>query len=224
MSFKGLLVRSALALAACVIVVTVCYFFVDRPVAFFVHDHDLRRYTWLKWLTYAAVAFEPLAPCFLVLAVVRRAWGPLTRAETALMAAGLSFMITLAFKDDLKVAFGRYWPDTWINHNPSLLGDGGYGFHPFAELEPHTPGEPTHEGWYGSFPSGHTARICSIASVLWVAYRRWRAVAVLLVAAVVVGLVGMNYHFVGDIVAGGTLGWLVGVYVAAFCRLSSPVG
>jgi hypothetical protein len=38
--------------------------------------------------------------------------------------------------------------------------------------------------------------------------------AVLAAAAVVVGLIGMNYHFVGDVVAGGFAGAIVGVYVA----------
>ena len=32
----------------------------------------------------------------------------------------------------LAYAFGRYWPDTWVHDNPSLIRDGAYGFHPFA--------------------------------------------------------------------------------------------
>jgi membrane-associated phospholipid phosphatase len=222
MAFRPLLVRSVLALAACAGLVALCYYFVDRPVAFFVHDHDLRQYAFLKWMTYTPIFLEPLAPLVLVLAAVRRAWGPLTLLETTLAATAVSLMITLAFKEELKVAFGRYWPATWINHNPSLLGGedvapGGYGFHPFAQLD------SPHPGWYDSFPSGHTARICALASVPWGAYRRWRWALALVVASVAGGLLGMNYHFVGDVVAGGTLGWLVGVWVAAFCRVNDPV-
>jgi hypothetical protein len=35
----------------------------------------------------------------------------------------------------------------------------------------------------------------------------------------VVALVGMNYHFVGDTIAGSTLGAIVGSYAVAICHL-----
>jgi len=108
-------------------------------------------------------------------------------------------------------------PFGWLqrtNHNPSLIGNDEYGFHPFAR-EKHGEG-----GWYDSFPSGHTTRTVAIAAVYWVAYPRWRWLGVLATAAVVVGLIGMNYHFVGDTVAGAFVGGLVGVYAAHFARLT----
>jgi len=125
-------------------------------------------------------------------------------------AASVSILITAALVYDLKLGFGRYWPETWVNDNPSLIRDGAYGFHPF------------HSGAaFGSFPSGHTARTLAVTSVVWIAYPRWRWLSGLVSAAVPIGLVGMNYHFVGDTIGGGFLGANVGAYTARFFRLPS---
>ena len=48
---RSLLRGSLVALAAGAAAVAVCYFFVDRPVAVFVHDRGLPRIAVLKWLT-----------------------------------------------------------------------------------------------------------------------------------------------------------------------------
>lgn len=184
--------------------VTLCYLFVDRPVAFFVHDHGISHHPLFRWLTYPPPLLEDWTPIVLVLLVIRRARGPFTHAEMALLAGCLALIVAEQFREGVSFLAGRYWPDTWIENNPSLIGDGAYGFHPF------------HSGpWYSSFPSGHTGRSASIAAVVWIAYPRWRWLAGLGVALVVLGLLGMNYHFVSDIIAGGCLGSLVGAYMAA---------
>jgi len=84
--------------------------------------------------------------------------------------------------------------------------NGAYGFHPF------------HSGIaYGSFPSGHTAQTLAIAAVVWIVYPRWRWACVIASLAVSVGLLGMNYHFPGDVIAGGFVGGIVGTYTAYCC-------
>jgi membrane-associated phospholipid phosphatase len=215
MDFRRLLRRSALALVVGALLVTLCYFFVDARVAFFVHDHQVgQHYPWLKRLTFIPIGCEVIAAVLVVVAAVRRAWGPLTRFGTTLLAASVSLMITLVLRDYLKYVFGRYWPETWIDNNPSLIRDHAYGFHPF------------HEGVaYSSFPSGHTARIFAFVSVLWLAYPKGRLLYLLVTVAAMAGLVGMDYHFVGDVVGGAFLGALVGTYAAAFAGLvPSPPG
>src|SRR5690242_1852669 len=86
-SFRTLLRRVAVALPVCALLVMLAYFFVDRPVAFFVHDHHLNSLAALKWMTHTAMVFDDLAPVIVVLAVVRLAFGPLTRLERVLFAA-----------------------------------------------------------------------------------------------------------------------------------------
>jgi membrane-associated phospholipid phosphatase len=114
-------------------------------------------------------------------------------------------MLTYALGEQLKHVFGRYWPETWSHDNPSLIRDGAYGFHPF------------HGGdAYGSFPSGHTARTVAVVSVFWLAYPKTRLLCLLLAASVMVDLVGMNYHFVGDTIGGAGLGAVTGMYTAHF--------
>jgi membrane-associated phospholipid phosphatase len=211
-TYRRLLGRSLLALAVYAALVALCYFFVDRPVAFFVHDHGLRRqYPELKWPTYPPPIVQTWTPVVLAALLARRAWGPLRRWEQTLLAACVSLVLADQCKDTLKEVFGRYWPSTWIDDNPSLIGDGAYGFHPFH-----------HGVAYASFPSGHTARTLGFTTVVWVAYPRWRWLCVVASALVAVGLVGMNYHFVGDVIAGGFVGALVGVYTAHGFGLAQP--
>ncbi len=209
-TFRQLLLRSLAALAVCAVLVALCYFMVDEPVAFFVHDHKLVRYAVLEWLTYPPPILDLWAPVVLAGLAVRRAWGPFRFWEQTLMAACLSLLVTLQFKEMFKFVFGRYWPETWIHDNPSLIHNGAYGFHPF------------HGGVeYGSLPSGHTARTLAVVSVVWIAYPKWRWACIAASAAVAAGLIGMNYHFVGDVIAGGFVGAIVGTYAAYFCGLGS---
>jgi membrane-associated phospholipid phosphatase len=191
------------------ILVALCYWFVDQPVAFFVRDEGINRYSFLKWLTYPPKYFQDWSPAVLVGLMVRRAFGPFHRYELALLAATISVVLADQFKQSLAFVFGRTWPDTWIDNNPSLLRDGVSHFNFF------------HGGrGYESFPSGHTARTLAAAAVVWIAYPWWRWAALAASLAVAVGLIGMDYHFVGDVVAGGFIGALVGIYTAYLCGLS----
>jgi membrane-associated phospholipid phosphatase len=49
-----------------------------------------------------------------------------------------------------------------------------------------------------------------VIAVLWICYPRYRWLYALATAAVAVGLIGANYHFVGDVIAGGFVGVTVG--------------
>jgi len=50
--YEKLLRRSSIAVALCLAAVLLCYFWIDRPVAFFVHRHHFNEITVLRWLTY----------------------------------------------------------------------------------------------------------------------------------------------------------------------------
>jgi len=215
LAYLRLLQRTGLALLACACLVAFCYFFVDRPVAFFVHDQHAEYrdlfdgWLMLEWLTLPPPILQAWSPALLAVLLVRRCWGPFTHAEWTLFAAAVAIVMADQARESLSFLFGRYWPDTWINNNPSLIKNNAYGFHPFHSGEA-----------YGSFPSGHTARSVAVAAVIWVAWPGYRWLGVLFAALVVVGLVGMNYHFVGDVVGGSFVGGIVGVYAAALCELA----
>lgn len=208
---RRLLRGSLLGVLACAALVVLCYRFVDRPVAYFVHGHGLPGYPILKELTYPPPVLQEWAPVALAALMVRRARGPFGRWERAAVAACVGMILADQFRETLGFVFGRYWPETWIDNNPSLIRDGAYGFHPF-----HAGSE------YGSFPSGHTARAAAVGAAVWAAYPRLWWACGLWVLSVAAGLIGMNYHFVGDVVAGGFVGGLVGVYTARGVGIGSP--
>jgi membrane-associated phospholipid phosphatase len=212
-SFSRLLGNTLAASLLCAALVLLCYLLLDRPVANFVHDQGLADYSVLKWLTYPPPIAQAWTPAVLVALMVRRVYGPFHRWEWAVLAACVGMVLADQFRESLSSVFGRYWPETWVDNNPSFIRDRAYGFHFF------------HGGSaYGSFPSGHTARTLAVAAVVWIVFPRWRWGCVLASAAIAVGLVGMNYHFVGDVIAGGFVGGIVGTYTAHCCGFSDTAG
>jgi membrane-associated phospholipid phosphatase len=113
--------------------------------------------------------------------------------------AAVSVLGVSLLKYPLKFAFSYTWPATFYEHNPSLLHDGVYGFHP-------SQGGVA----YSAFPSGHAAA-AAVATVLWMYAPRCRDLAVGLWLAVSVGLLGAYYHFAGDVFVGP----LLGIFVAS---------
>ena len=191
----------ALGFLGTTILVTVSYFWLDRPIALFVHA-QLDGIDLFGKLTHIPNVLAPIALVVLVAAVLRGLSGrPLSKFFTVMLLSGLSLAVAVIVKDQLKLAFGRTWPETWVRNNPSFIRDGVYGFFPFH-------GGPG----YVSFPSGHTTTICTVMTVLWLCYPRWRALYALAMAVVAIGLVGANFHFLGDVIAGSflgiTAGWL----------------
>jgi membrane-associated phospholipid phosphatase len=118
----------------------------------------------------------------------------------------------LIVADDFRISlgdvFGRYWPETWRHDNPSLIGTGTYGFHPFQRGDD-----------VGSFPSGHACRILGFTGVWMIAMPGCRIVAIVLCAPMLLSLVAMNYHFVSDVIAGSVLGALIAAYAVHLARL-----
>jgi membrane-associated phospholipid phosphatase len=198
--YRTLFVRSLKAIGVGVVVITLSYLFIDRPVATFVFDNHISD-AFLRWLTYPPPEVQAWTPAVLVALMIRAAFGPLRRWERTLFAAGVGVIVADQFRESLSYAFGRTWPETWIDDNPSFIGDGVFGFHLFHGGE-----------GYASFPSGHTARTLAAVTPFWIAYPKSRWACAAATAAVAIGLIGMNYHFVSDVIAGGVVGGIVGAY------------
>ena len=179
--------------------VIICYFWLDRPLALFLHGNVADK-TIFVWLQRVPLAFPLLSSLIL-------AWGglwtlmnrPFSRFLSVALTCSISFISTSLINSQLKYAFGRSWPNTWIENNPSFIQNGAFGFNPFHG----GPGS-------ASFPSGHAAAICSVMTVLWWSYPNWRPIYVACATAVAVGLIGANYHFLSDILSGMFVGTSVG--------------
>ena len=212
--YRRLLLRALIMTVLCVAAVLVCYFWIDRSVAFFVYRHHINTIPVFRWLTYPPPEVQNWSALVLTILIVRRAWGPFLRWQKVLLVACLSLIVADDFRISLGDVCGRYWPETWTHDNPSLIGTGTYGFHPFQRGDD-----------IGSFPSGHACRILGFATVWVIATPRSRTVHVVVIvlsASMLVSLVAMNYHFVSDVIAGSVLGGMVAMYAAHLARLQTP--
>jgi membrane-associated phospholipid phosphatase len=188
----------------------ISYKWLDRPIAFFVHDHMSQKDIFI-WLQRIPEALPPLAAlAFIALGLLALSKSRVSMFQAELLLCSISLVVAEAIKDQLKFVFGRTWPETWVSNNPSLIQDGIYGFHPF------------HGGiGFASFPSGHAAAICAVMSILWIYYRKFRPLYVICVATVVVGLTGANYHFFSDIIVGAFIGVSTGWMAVAIWQLAN---
>lgn len=199
--------RWLLALLLTAGAVVVCYLWLDRPIALLAHALGAHRVTFARF-THIPEPLIPLAAiAFVALGLWVLAGRPLSKPAEAGVCCSISLIVGETVKSGLKFVFGRLWPETWIENNPSFIHDGAYGFNPF------------HGGaGYGSFPSGHTAATCALFAVLWIFYPKLRPLYALSVLAVAVGLIGANYHFLGDVIAGGFVGTSIGWMTVALWR------
>ncbi len=202
--------RIALVFAAVILAITLSYFFLDRQLAMFLHPY-LNGAPFFVWLTYVV---NPLAPAASIIAVFvgarALARGSLTHNESALLRLSCAILIAGILTHELKEVFGRTWPETWVDKNPSFFGNGAYGFFPF------------HGGrGYATFPSGHTTAAAAFAGAVWSLWPklRWLGVAVVLIEAI--GLLGADYHWLSDIMAGAAVGIATGVVAARIGRVTS---
>ena len=190
----------ALALTGLAIVIS--FYWLDRPIALFVHNqlpHGTPKVA--EPLTYIP---DPLiwiaAITFVVLGLVGLKGRSLSKMQSVLLVCSVSLMVTETIKNELKFVFGRTWPETWYQNNPSFISDGIYGFNWF------------HGGQaYASFPSGHMAAVCAVMSIFWIYYPQLRMIYFTIVLAVLVGLVGADFHFLSDCIAGAFLGASIGL-------------
>lgn len=184
----------------------------DRAAATWSHD-VLRGAAVFRALAHIVDPVPPLATVvFLAFgAGLWRGWRPGPSART-LLCACVAVLVAITVKEQMKFAFGRLWPETWINGNPSWIRDGAYGFAPFHGGQ----------GW-ASFPSGHMTMITAPMAAVWCRHPRWRPLAALPVLLVAIGLYGADFHFVSDIVAGTLLGAVSAVLVVALIGDRPPI-
>jgi membrane-associated phospholipid phosphatase len=217
-AIRGLLIWFA-SLTVTAIIVAASFEWFDRPIALLAHRGPRASHGGIwAWLTQIPNPLIPLALIAFVVLGLRALLGrPLSNHQAVAFVCSLSVIVTETAKDQLKFLFGRTWPESWMGNNPSFIRDGVYGFNILHG-----------GGAYQSFPSGHTAAACAVLSVLWIYYPRLKWLWVAGGLAVGAGLVGANYHFLSDVIAGAFLGVSAGWLVSSIWKLTglspSPKG
>ncbi len=192
-----------------VIVICIFYFYVDRDASMFFHrvrhTEFFNVFFWMQYLSNILEYAVPLVYIYLIVMLFSKRFYYL---EEFLFASATSLLVAVSLKNFFKNIFGRYWTETFTHNNPSLIQSHKYGFNFF-----HTGSA------YDSFPSGHSAVIFSVATVIWIMYPRLRWLSVIVCAAVIIGLLGCDFHFPSDIIAGA----FIGVVAAYFVMHSSQI-
>lgn len=113
-----------------------------------------------------------------------------------LQVIGTALPFSYTAKDLLKAVFGRVNTRYWLDHP--------YHFE-FRWLS-------AGDNFFG-FPSGHMAIACALAFAVMHYYPRLRSLGWLAICALAAALVVSEYHFLGDVISGGYIGYLA--FVAA---------
>src|SRR5258708_28755996 len=186
----------------------------DKPIAILVNDTFGSRHVPDAVVRSPGVSI-PLASAivFIVLGLFAVMGRNFCKIETSVLLSDISVLAADAIKNQLKYVFGRTWPDSWDPQILSLVHNDVYGFHFF------------HYGLsFESFPSGHAAVAASVMSVLWMLFPRLRAVWALGICGAGLGLVLLNLHFVGDVIAGTFIVISTGLFTSPLfvphCQLS----
>ncbi|WP_299786842.1 phosphatase PAP2 family protein [uncultured Shewanella sp.] len=189
-SFK----KSVISYAIMLVAILLCVYWLDRVLADFIYRQSFAN-AFIKLLSNTPLVLEVLAGGVLALCIA-----PKLRRQYSWLAIHLTMTLILAsiLRVGAKYLFGRTWPETWVNNNPSWITDRIEGFHPFAEGLA-----------YNSFPSGHALFTFALATIFWYHLPRYRPCWIAAMCAVIAGQLGQNYHYLGDLLAGATLGTLV---------------
>ena len=188
--------RLFISFSVTALLVVLCYYFVDAELALFISRRFAGNSVWARY-TAAIPDLLFLLVC-IITAVAALCY--LVRSRKALYSPSTSFFHLVAYavpasyigKTILKLIFGRINTRVWL-HNTQL-----YGFHWFHG-----------GGIYEGFPSGHMAVFTAFMAALWRIYPRCRWGCLVLLMMLASALIVTNYHFLGDVLAGAFLGWLV---------------
>lgn len=204
------------AMLVCLVLTVLSIAAIDRPIADYSHAHWRVNQTFFSAMTKIVDPVPVYAGLVTGGYVIAALFGirPGPKGMIALRIA-LAILVAITLKEQIKFLAGRTWPETWTNNNPSYIKDGVYGFFPM-------------KGWgslgrgYHAFPSGHMTMIAvaSVSVALNWPHLRW--LMTIPVAIVAIGMVGANYHWVSDLIAGAFLGAAVALAAHRLGTATNP--
>ncbi|WP_165483045.1 phosphatase PAP2 family protein [Legionella genomosp. 1] len=160
-----------------------CFFFIDKPLAEFFFNIDLRHnYQFLELFTKLGAGFFYFS-AFILGIFIFRYIRVNTDWEAKCWFLLLCVLVPSSICGFLKVVLGRA--------RPSMLLEGQYfGFYGF---QTHSP--------FWSFPSGHTTTIMSVAAGLSLLYPRSSSYVLTVGFLVAVSRIILNHHYLSDVLA-----------------------
>jgi membrane-associated phospholipid phosphatase len=102
--------------------------------------------------------------------------------------------IAYVVKALLKFVFGRTDPRAWLIHKQHLA------FHWFSSSS-------------SSFPSGHMLVFAAFGAAVLLYYPKYRLLVIIILALLGIALIGTDYHFLSDVIAGAYLGIITTYFV-----------
>lgn len=173
------------------VIISVLY--LDRPLALFMHKNGFDQLLQLRYITEYLTYI--IGMTVLIMIMLKKDFLGWMRKLITMGYAYGTLYITITVKNLLKIGFGRYWPKTWIHNNLSLINNNVYGFNFFH-------GSAT----IGAFPSGHSTFV--LFCVIWLLrfMPEYKGAFIFMGLLVPLCLIILDYHFLGDCLAGIILG------------------
>ena len=108
--------------------------------------------------------------------------------------AATALPVAYLIKTLLKFVFGRTGPRGWLIHKEPLA------FHWFKI-------------WSSSFPSGHMLVFVAFGAAVLFYYPKYRLLVLILLGLLGIALIGTDYHFLSDVIAGAYFGFLTAYFI-----------
>ncbi len=181
-----------------IIFMLVSVLFIDRALAEYLHQ--LKPHSPILNTCYLLLSKIPLALEVLAGVIILSGLFNQYRVNVKQLIKPIIYVVIAAsvIRVSAKVIFGRTWPETWTNNNPSWIEHGVEAFYPFSMSVS-----------YHSFPSGHALFTFALASLFWHFMPKLYWLWISLMVGVIIGQLAQNYHYLGDLLAGAILGILI---------------
>jgi membrane-associated phospholipid phosphatase len=189
-----LMYRTILGFLTTAVLATICYAYLDRPLALAIANLPMHRQ--VPHLLKLPDLLLPFVAIVTLCASVGRLLlaGKPDREQLRSFLTSVAIVAPVSFivKEACKFVFGRIETRKW------LLNRTLDGFHWFNGV-----------GYYNGFPSGHMMVFVALTAVLWRYYPRPAIYYALGLSGLGIALIVTDYHFLGDVVAGSYGGLLV---------------
>jgi membrane-associated phospholipid phosphatase len=180
-----------------VLIIVICYFFIDVPAAIWFHALNQETRNVFEWITKAGVS-----TVYLIVSLGLFIFFRWIRKHRRYADRALLFFSNIALSGILanivKFLVGRLRPKM-------LFERGLYGFDPFRV------------GYeFNSFPSGHTATVFAIAVSCSIFWPKYRILFVMFATTVALSRLVLTAHYPSDVFAGAYIGTMTAIVMKRY--------